>query len=73
MKIPSYSDYSISYPQARYLFKAFYLHLRMTGWYLYCSVKNASPLPSFLSGGQTRNDDGRKEYNMTLSEESGSD
>ena len=35
-------------------------------------LKTASPLPSFLSGGQNRNDDGRKEYNLTLSEESGS-
>ena len=33
--------------------------------------KRNSPLPSFLSGGQNRNDDRRKEYNLTLSEESG--
>ena len=33
--------------------------------------KHNSPLPSFLSGQQNRNDDKRKEYNMTLSEESG--
>ena len=35
------------------------------------SRKRNSPLPSFLSGGQNRNDDRRKEYNLTLSEESG--
>ena len=34
--------------------------------------RNISPLPSFLSVGQIRNDDRRKEYNLTLSEESGS-
>ncbi|MFR3114839.1 MAG: hypothetical protein ACLTM5_02800 [Dialister sp.] len=33
--------------------------------------KRNSLSPSFLSGGQNRNDDGRKEYNLTLSEESG--
>ena len=33
--------------------------------------KRNSPLPSFLSGGQNRNDDGRKKHNLTLSEESG--
>ena len=32
--------------------------------------KRNSLVPSFLSGGQNRNDDRRKEYNMTLSEES---
>ena len=31
-----------------------------------------SLLPSFLSGEQNRNDDRRKKYNLTLSEESGS-
>mgnify|MGYP006970255608 FL=1 len=35
------------------------------------SRKRNSPLPSFLSGRQIRNDNRRKEYNMTLSEESG--
>ena len=30
-----------------------------------------TPLPSFLSGGQNGNVDRRKEYNLTLSEESG--
>ena len=33
--------------------------------------KRNSLLPSFLSGEQDRNVDGRKEYNMTFSEESG--
>ena len=33
--------------------------------------KRNSLVPSFLSGGQNRNDDGRKEYNLTLSGESG--
>jgi len=42
----------------------------MTGRFL-IPLKNATPLPSFLSGGKNRNDDRRKEYNMTLSEESG--
>ena len=36
------------------------------------SWQNKTPLPSFLSGGQNKNDDRRKEYNMTFSEESGS-
>ncbi len=36
------------------------------------TIKKCNPLvPSFLSHGQKRNDDGRKEYNLTLSEESG--
>ena len=34
-------------------------------------VKTKTHLPSFLSGGQNRNDNKRKEYNMPLSEESG--
>ena len=50
---------------------AFYDRSRMTGKNI-IPLKNASPLPSFLSGGQNRNDDRRKEYNLTLSEESGS-
>ena len=33
--------------------------------------KRNSLLPSFLSGGQIRNDDRKKEYNLTLSKESG--
>ena len=33
--------------------------------------KQKALLPSFLSGRQNPNDDKRKEYNMTLSEESG--
>ena len=33
--------------------------------------KSNSLVPSFLSGGQNRNGNKRKEYNMTLSEESG--
>ena len=33
--------------------------------------KRNSPLPSFLSSEQNWNDDRRKEYNLTLSEESG--
>ena len=43
----------------------------MTGRYLLPKKRN-SLLPSFLSGEQNRNDDRRKEYNLTLSEESGS-
>ena len=35
------------------------------------SWQSNSLLPSFLSGGQKRNDDRRKKHNMTLSEESG--
>ena len=35
------------------------------------TLKRNSSLPSFLSGGQNRNDDKRKEYNMPFSEESG--
>ncbi len=38
----------------------------------YTVEKHNSPLPSFLSGGQNRNVNKRKEYNMTLSKESGS-
>ncbi len=33
--------------------------------------KQKALLPSFLSSGQNRNDNKRKEYDMTLSEESG--
>ena len=47
------------------------LRSRMTGTYLIPLKKRNSLVPSFLSGGQNRNDDRRKEYNMTLSEESG--
>ena len=43
----------------------------MTGRYLLPKKRNSLP-PSFLSGEQNRNDDRRKEYNLTLSEESGS-
>ncbi len=39
---------------------------------LYTVGKRNSLLPSFLSGGQIRNDDRRKKHNLTLSEESGS-
>ena len=39
---------------------------------LYTVGKRNSLVPSFLSGGQNRNDDRRKEYNLTLSKESGS-
>ena len=49
---------------------AFYHRSRMTGRYLLPKKRN-SLLPSFLSGEQNRNDDRRKEYNLTLSEESG--
>ena len=38
---------------------AFYDRSRMTGRYLLPKKRN-SPLPSFLSGRQNRNDDGRK-------------
>ncbi len=38
----------------------------------FTTSRKRNPLvPSFLSGGKIRNDDGRKEYNLTLSEESG--
>ena len=50
---------------------AFYHRSRMTGRYLLPKKRN-SLLPSFLSGEQNRNDDRRKKYNLTLSEESGS-
>ena len=52
---------------------------RLTVYILFFFAKksfNTTPerhslVPSFLSGGQIRNDDRRKEYNVTLSEESG--
>ena len=43
----------------------------MTGQTVNTVKKRNSLVPSFLSGGQNRNDDRRKEYNLTLSEESG--